>query len=380
VRFRELGLDVTFAEWPGYTAMMADPLDAKLETGTLDAIAAWLARAEPGPQTVNAPAGARPSWPRDLELDGLRESAQRFGPGGSLFGILSEPAERRGELAVLMLNVGGNHHIGPHRLYVKAARALAAAGHSALRFDLAGIGDSLVARDAPLDSAYFRHAMPDVRAAIDLLAQKGYRRFCLMGICSGAYVAFQTALLDARVSGQILMNPRFLQWQATPADTWQASMRRHYKSAGYYRRALLQSHVYQRLLRGEVDVKGVAHRLTTLLSARLSRAAGALLGRSGGSDPVLSGMRRLGARGCDTLMIMSTQDDALDYVEFHLGTRASRMRDDPNFRMVTMEHSDHTFSTHASQRTVIDIVRDHLEQQRKAAVEWNELAGSVAAT
>jgi len=158
-------------------------------------------------------------------------------------------------------------------------------------------------------------------------------------------------------------------------------MRRHYKSIGYYRRALLRSHLYQRLLRGEVDVKGVAHRVATLLIARVSRALSALLRRDGRDGGVLPGFRRLSARGCGTLMIMSAQDDALDYVEFHLGDRGTRLHGDPNFRMVLMEHSDHTFSTHASQRMVIDIVRDHLDhQQQQPAANWSGLPGRVAIT
>jgi alpha-beta hydrolase superfamily lysophospholipase len=380
-RYRELGMNVRFAEWPGYSGMIAEPLDAQLEPATLDAIAQWLSSTEPTAQKANHACAQLAAWPQNYAMDGVRESALGFDADHSLFGILCEPAERRGDTAILMLNVGGNHHIGPHRMYVKAARALAAAGYSSLRFDLAGIGDSRMLPGSSVDGSYFRHSMPSVSAAIDLLAQTGCKRFYLLGICSGAYVAFQSAQIDPRVTGQILMNPRFLEWEATPRGSWQASMRRHYKSIGYYRRALLRSHVYQRLLRGEVDVRGVAHRVATLLAARLSRALSALLRGEGGEDGVLPGFRRLSARGCDTLMIMSAQDDALDYVEFHLGHRGTRLHDDPTFRMVLMEHSDHTFSTHASQRTVVEIVRDHLDrQQHQPAAKRSCLPGRVAVT
>ena len=379
-RYRELGMNVTFAEWPGYRAMMTEPLDAQLETKTLDAIANWLASTEPRARTAHH-AFADAAWPQNYVVDGVRESTLDFDADHSLFGIVCEPPERRADTAILMLNVGGNHHIGPHRMYVKAARALAAAGYSSLRFDLEGIGDSRMLPGSSVEGSYFRHSMPGVSAAIDTLAHRGCKRFYLLGICSGAYVAFQSAQLDPRVTGQILMNPRFLEWEATPRDSWQASMRRHYKSIGYYRRALLRSHLYQRLLRGEVDVKGVAHRVATLLIARVSRALSALLRRDGRDGGVLPGFRRLSARGCGTLMIMSAQDDALDYVEFHLGDRGTRLHGDPNFRMVLMEHSDHTFSTHASQRMVIDIVRDHLDhQQQQPAANWSGLPGRVAIT
>jgi alpha-beta hydrolase superfamily lysophospholipase len=380
-RYRELGMNVTFAKWPGYTGMMAEPLDAQLETATLDAIVNWLSSTEPSPRSTHHPSASLAAWPQHYAMDGVRESAVGLDADHSLFGILCEPPERRGDTAILMLNVGGNHHIGPHRMYVKAARALAAAGYSSLRFDLAGIGDSHMQPGTSVDGTYFRHSMPSVSAAIDLLAHRGCKRFYLLGICSGAYVAFQSAQLDARVAGQILMNPRFLEWEATPRDSWQASMRRHYKSIGYYRRALLQSHVYQRLLRREVDVAGVAHRVATMLIARVSRAVSALLRRDGGDGGVLPGFCRLSARGCDTLMIMSAQDDALDYVEFHLGHRGARLNGDSNFRMVLMEHSDHTFSTHASQRMVIDIVQDHLDRQKhQPAGNWGGLPGRVAVT
>lgn len=377
--YRRMGMAVTFAHWPGYAGMMAEPLDAVLEPQTLASIAGWLSSTLPPVEMVPQAHVQVPAWPGNYKVDGVRESAQCLGADRSLFGILCEPAERRGDTAVLMLNVGGNYHIGPHRMYVKAARALAAAGCCSLRFDLAGIGDSRMLPGSSVDGMYFRHSMPDVRAAIDLLAQQGCSRFYLLGICSGAYVAFQTALLDARVTGQILMNPRLLEWQAAPRDGWQASMRRHYKSIGYYRRALLRSHVYRRLLRGQVDVEGVARRMGTLLAARLSRAMAVLL-RRGGEEGVLPNFRRLSARGCNTLMIMSAQDDALDYVEFHVGKRGSGMNGDPNFRMVMMDHSDHTFSTNASQRMVIDIVREHLEQQQEPPVAWSALPGRVAIT
>jgi alpha-beta hydrolase superfamily lysophospholipase len=376
-KYRELGMAVTFANWPGYTAMIGDPLDSVVAQGTLDAIAGWLSSDAPQRKAPRVRA-ATCGWPEHCAIDGVHESAERFGADQSLVGVLCEPAQARSQTAVLMLSVGGNYHVGPHRMYVKAARALAAAGYCSLRFDLRGIGDSRMGDGSAVDSMYFRGAMPDVRAAIDLLVEKGYRRFYLLGICSGAYVAFQTALLDARVAGQILMNPRLLEWEDAPRDGWQASMRRHYKSIGYYRAALLRSDVYRRLLRGEIDILGVAHRMGVLLAARASRAAASVLMRRGDQVGVLPSFHRLSQRGCNTLMIMSAQDDALDYVEFHLGKRAGRLKADPNFRLVMMEQSDHTFSTHCSQRAVIDLVRNHLDQQQQPAMARGDMPGRVA--
>jgi hypothetical protein len=105
-----------------------------------------------------------------------------------------------------------------------------------------------------------------------------------------------------------------------------------------------------------------------------------MLRRATPEDGVLPKFKRLSARGTDTLMIMSAQDDGLDYVEFHLGRRGSRMKGHANFRMVMVEDSDHTFSTQASQRIVIDTLKEHLEKQHQPPVEWSALPGRVATT
>lgn len=382
--YREMGMDTTYTVWPGYAGMMAEPHEAVLEPSTLASITEWLTAtpASPAPQR---PVAHTPDWPDGYALDGLREAPLTFGAGESLFGILTEPADAmpaagRAETAILMLNVGGNYRIGPNRNYVKMARALAASGYTALRMDLSGIGDSRTEAGFSSGSMYRRRSTADVRAAIDCLAARGCKRFYLMGICSGSYVAFQTALADARVNGQILMNSRLLEWREDQEGTWQSSMQRYYKSTDFYRRALLRATLYLRLLRGEVDVNGIAARLWTLLGARLRRAVDGLLNRGTADEGVLPKMKHLGARGTRTLMIMSVQDDGLDYVEFHLGRRGSRLGRDPNFRMVMVEDADHTFSTVASQRVVIDTVREHLDQLHQASDQWAPLPGLVATT
>ncbi|HEU4733453.1 MAG TPA: hypothetical protein VFT22_36420 [Kofleriaceae bacterium] len=108
-------------------------------------------------------------------------------------------------LAFMILNAGVLHRVGPHRLHVVLARRIAAAGVSALRLDLGGIGDSMASSDA----ATFRDsAVADTRLAMTGLAnQLGVRRFVLFGVCSGADNAIATALVDDRVAGIVLVDP-----------------------------------------------------------------------------------------------------------------------------------------------------------------------------
>lgn len=366
--WRDRGMEVTAQVLPGYSGMMVEPHKGVVEQASLDAIAGWLLAA-PAPRAETEPAGPPPVFvPRELP-GGIRERPLRFGPAQSLFGVLAEPPDGvqgpgSGDTALLFLNVGHNYRIGPNRLYVNMARSLAACGWRTLRFDLSGIGDSPGTAGPRRGNYYAKGSEVDVSAAIDRLQSEGCSRFWLMGVCSGSYVAFQATQADPRVNGQVLMNSRLLEWQeGADENMWQSSMQLHYKSTAFYRRALMRPQVYRRLLRGEVDVNGIARRVGTVIEARLKRAVGRLLHRVPREESVLAQARRIGARGADTLVVMAAEDDGRDYIEFHFGEGASRMDGDPNFKMVVVEGCDHTFSNGAAQQVLIETVRRHLQQK-----------------
>ena len=363
---REAGTLVDFRVLPGFAAMVDEPRAGVLDPATLRALSDWLlaspvarARTEAAPPMPEAMLG-RPTAD-------VRETPLRCGSGGALFGVLCEPAaapapDRRGQAGVVLLNVGGNHRVGPHRVYVKTARTLAAAGHAVLRLDVSGIGDSPPSPGQPWGNLYQRHSVPDVRAAIDALAARGCREILLMGICSGSYLSFQTALADERVDGLVLMNARLLEWTPGPAgDSWQTSMQQYAKSSDYYRRALLRPEAWQRFLRGQVNLRLIARRFAALAAARLRRAFTFGPERE---QSVLASMRRLCARGIDVLMLVSDADDGRDYVEFHFGPAGRRMRGHPNFRMAYVPDADHTFSRPGNQEHVLPQLLRHLAQRR----------------
>lgn len=381
-RFAALGADVTCCTWPGYAGMMAEPHEAVLAPETLDSITDWLAGAHPPLATTPAPEGVQARAFPSLAFDGICETPVRFGSDGGLLGVLAEPvasaASERAETAILMLNVGGNYRIGPNRNYVKWSRALAADGFRALRLDVAGIGDSRTGQGFSSESMYRQDAVADVRAAIDLLAARGCRRIWLLGICSGSYLAFETALADARVHGQILMNSRLLEWDAGRSGPWQSSMQSYLKSTRYYRSALLKSEVYGRLLRGQVNVRGIAGRVSSLMAARVRRALTRMLHIGPPQEGVLRKFRHLAARGVDTLVVMSAEDDGLDYMEFHLGPAGAAMQGHANFRMALVEDSDHTFATVAGQHAALEVIRDHLARLDDVPSPTPVLAGAVA--
>lgn len=136
-----------------------------------------------------------------------REKAVRFGASGSLVGILTDPApgsQAADKPAFLMLNSGILHRVGSCRLHVRLARALSAEGFTCLRFDYSGVGDSEQRRDT---LSFQEGAVQETREAMDYLRKaKGAQRFVLMGLCSGADMAHETAVVDDRVVGLMLLD------------------------------------------------------------------------------------------------------------------------------------------------------------------------------
>jgi len=137
----------------------------------------------------------------------MKEKAFLFGKFKSLIGIWTEPlapALAAGRPAVILLNAGVVHRIGPHRESVKIARRLAAESFLVMRFDLAGLGDSEPRRDA---LSFQGGAVSDVKEAMDHLQKtRNIDEFVLMGLCSGADNSYQTACRDPRVVGALMMD------------------------------------------------------------------------------------------------------------------------------------------------------------------------------
>ena len=167
----------------------------------------------------------------------MKEKAILFGKHKSLIGIWTEPQApdlAAGRPAVILLNAGVVHRIGPHRASVRIARRLAAESFLVVRFDLAGLGDSEPRRDT---LSFQEGAVSDVIEAMDHLQKtRNIDEFVLMGLCSGADNSYQTACRDPRVVGALMMDGysyptpefhvrRFLK-RARHVSTWMAFARR----------------------------------------------------------------------------------------------------------------------------------------------------------
>ncbi|OED36245.1 hypothetical protein AB833_26775 [Chromatiales bacterium (ex Bugula neritina AB1)] len=136
----------------------------------------------------------------------MRERILKIGKPQPLTSIVSIPKTLNPEIpAVILLNSGVMHHVGTCRLSVKIARALANIGLLSIRFDFSGIGDS-----APRSGTqtFTESAPSEVIEVMDFLQNsRGISKFVLIGLCSGADAAYETALIDKRVCAITQIDP-----------------------------------------------------------------------------------------------------------------------------------------------------------------------------
>jgi alpha-beta hydrolase superfamily lysophospholipase len=167
--------------------------------------------------------------------------------------VLTLPRVQSGKPAVLMLNAGSIHHVGPHRLYTRLARELAARGHAVLRFDLEGIGDSILRGAGRENHPYQPRAIADVADAIAMLRREHVsERFVVLGLCSGAYHAFQAGLqlADAPIERLVLINPWYFHWEEGLSLDTSSS---HYEDVAAYSASVRDPERWKKLLLGRVD-------------------------------------------------------------------------------------------------------------------------------
>ena len=283
------GASVQVEAWPGYAAIMTNPQDAVVPQRIIDGVVSTLAQWQSDPQAITArraPIGAASigiEVAQGSARTAIDETIVRIDTGGSaLFGIVSTPpkpdtgdalAQRP---AVLMINSGSVHHIGPNRLWVTLARRWAARGITVLRLDLSGIGDSAARSGRPDNLVYSAEAAHDIGVALTWLRQQDGVGHChLLGLCSGAFHALKAAVAGEPVVSSLIVNPLTYSW----ADCGQLGEGLNdyeiVKLSARYRQQFLSVDPWIRLLRGQLDLKMISG----VLVRRLQDAAGRSLVR-----------------------------------------------------------------------------------------------------
>ncbi len=111
--------------------------------------------------------------------------------------------------AVVFLNNGAAPNVGPGGAWLHWASDLAGDGHRAVRVDLDGLGDSPPRRPGHREGSYPVGAADDVREVVEHLTTHGVERVAVVGLCSGALLAFDAALQTPQIDHIVSINARF---------------------------------------------------------------------------------------------------------------------------------------------------------------------------
>jgi pimeloyl-ACP methyl ester carboxylesterase len=370
-RIQAAGLAVTVAPGAGFGEMMAKPHHARSPTDVFAQVQAWLegpasSRVVPQPSALAPSADHTVEHPRASDADSLRLTVDGVSvretpltfvqPFGDLLGILAEPLEREPvDLCLVMLNAGAIRRIGPNRMWVEMARRWAARGVPTLRLDLEGIGDADGDGDrfTELGELYVPELVDQVRATLDAMEARGVGdRFVLSGLCSGAYWAFQGALLDERVTAAIMLNPKALFWDPTLEITRD------------FRRGMLRPSSWRTILRGDIPaarIAAFARQAPLVLSRRLLARRSA---RSGG-ERIPRAFDRL--RDTDKqLRFLFCSNEAL-YEELELAGLLDQLDRWPNVGVEEIPGTVHTLRPFTSQRAAHEACDRALERALRRA-------------
>jgi pimeloyl-ACP methyl ester carboxylesterase len=288
----------------------------------------------------------------DIGPAGISERALALGNARALAGIVTTPARGSGDPArpaLVILNAGLVHRVGPNRLHVRLARRMAERGFVAVRFDFSGIGESPPRADSlPFAQSSVMEVMEVMDAVTELT---GIQRFCLLGLSSGALVSLVTALNNSRVVGTVIVNPHGFD----DSGGWQAHVER-LSEGNIYARNLLSPHSWQRLLTGRTDYRRLARSLCKA-EKKVSTVVHAM-------RPALTAFLALGIR---ILLLFSEKDRSIVNFDEILGERWQE-RLSRNVTLAVIREANHTFAGPA-----------HLGEAVAAVERWMEAgwAGAV---
>jgi len=372
-RLSALGVAWDERRLPGWAGMMAEHQFTVVPDAALDEIVAWLAAG-----TERAPRAAPCAAPRErIDLSFrtledhdacLEETLCRFGEERHLFGVLTRRDASVEHPAVVVFNAGAAHHVGPNRLYVELTRNLAALGLACLRFDLESLGDSVNRRPARENYPYPHGAVADGKAAIELLRERfGYRRFILLGLCSGAHTVFHAGLelADLPIEEIVMVNPMQFYWvEGMSLDT-----SRKFEDMVQYKRSMRDPRRWLKLARGDVNFRRMAEVVASQTRTHARAWLDALTEAAIPSRaPRLSqDLRKLFAMGRRLSLFVSEGDPGRDILLAGARLTATRALRDGRIRLQMIPDADHTFSQWKARRDFLGRVTAHL---RDAALSY----------
>jgi hypothetical protein len=291
-----------------------------------------------------------------------------------LFGVLCQPDHIDQSFpAIIYLNSGANHHIGWARSTVDVTRRFSSMGAVSFRIDIGGIGDSPDIEGRPDQIIYADEVTADVSAAIDCLEARGFSNFAVIGLCSGAHLAFHSAIADPRIKHAVVINLQRFIWRH--GDSLEIAFEETYKSSGFYLTKLFERETWQRLLQGKIALRGIGTELAKRLSKRITSSAieaAHWFGQRAESDlgRVRAWFHEMEARKVRLMFVYSAGDAGLDELALFMGAHGTKLKTIQGASLAVIEGADHNFTPRSARERLIGLLEEFLcSQTRKRQKE-----------
>ena len=352
------GCAVTAVQLSGHPEMMAMPERSAVPTAIIAAVGNWaIAHSE----LASEGTARGPELAPEVSHAGLRWRILRFGSGDHLFGILTEPASgpQRGLPAVLLLTGGVTPRTAGNGSYVALTKRLAANGHAVLRMDLAFIGESGTPDGAPGKGTdpFPPSIIEDARAGLDraCAAVASGTKAWVLGLCSGAYAAFQIARGEPRLLGVFIINPTAFHRDAPAADA-NATLTTvdQLEQMQRYLQVMRDPQSWKKLLSGKANVRHIAKVVGARVGSKLEAAKEAAAVRLGRAPRgVARDLEELLARGAKVNLVFSEGDPGQAMFAAELGAREAELVK-KGLHVKTFAGADHNFHEMSSRAELLD--------------------------
>ena len=330
--FEGLGSAVEYRTLRGLDRVFDVPaLAAERGTALVASVTSWLSETLPSPleSTLRGPGGRTSA----RLAGGIEERFLRLGPDG-LVGVVTTPA-RPPKATVLLLNSGGEPHVGPGRAWVDIARGLARKGYSAVRADYGGWGESPGDTASSLEP-YHPKTLADTGAMLRALHAAGHRRVVLLGLCASAWGALHTVLDDVaakEVAGVVAINPQLYWNHGDPVEPTIGAT--HLARTREIKRHALGARLQLWTL---LDIIGIRHYAASWL-------------------------RRLARTRVPILLLFAERDDGLVFLEQRTGRALDYARTPGPIEVVEIEGLDHPLHRIWLRDRVVDTIATFLDSR-----------------
>jgi hypothetical protein len=255
--------------------------------------------------------------------------------------------------AVILINAGAIHRVGPNRLYVALARDLAARGDLVVRLDLSGIGDSRPRGRQPDNVVYSPHAVDDVGVAVAWCRRQGATRIAVAGLCSGAYHSLKAAVAGHPIDVVVPINPLTFFWKPGMPLDFTA-----FKDAARYQKSVTSAKSWKKLLTGRVDLRRVAGVVATRARSMIEHRAREIARelRLPLTDDLASELAALGRRNVHMNFVFSAADPGRPMLVEQGGRTVERLQRSRKLSLDIIERTDHTFTARWAHPRLLDAI------------------------